>query len=383
MPRTSRATVAVPVALALLCLAVLLPATAAGGTTAAAPAAPAAPAAGTTGTVTFGPEPADCPATGGYECSTFEVTCAAPHDGLAPVAGRMAVGAETPGMRFKGIVMFFVGNDGMEYWGATEDRRLFLDELHNRGYRTIEVAWEEPYAEGTTGYRSLTCRPAAVVEWGAGVYASSGANPTAGDGVCGFCLVGTSAGTAQAAYPLVHHGLGHLVDAVVEVSGPAEADLVKGCRRTDPISPYQFFETSRSPARDRIDGAWDGGDEEAEACAASPHDASMEDEWAADSLVTGAGAVHAFPTTRWHFILGYRDGTGAAGQGIEFLNALHAGGTPVVHHDCMNGGHELMSSPKALRQLKAALEWKPSDGPDHPAPLPAPTIEPRCQVTRG
>lgn len=376
MSRLTRGAV-VATAVALLCAVLLAPAPVAAG---AAPSTGAAAA--TPGTLTItGPAPVGCPA-GGYECSAFEVACAAPYDSVPTIGGRMAVGAHTT-TRLKGVLMFFVGNDGMEYWGGTTERRAFLDDLHTRGYRTIEMAWAAPYAFGADGYVAMTCRPAVAVGWGAEQYASSGAQPVAGDGVCGFCLVGTSAGTAQVAYPLVFHGLAGLVDGALEMSGPAESSLFEACDRSTPASPFQYLEAPRSPARIRVDGAWDGGSATVGACEANPADVAFQPTWDANSLVTADAAVHAFPATRWHFIWGAKDTTGAAGQGQLFLQALFEAGSPLLGHDCMNGPHDLASSAKALRQLRAAVEWKPSDGPDHPPPLAEPAIDPRCVLTRG
>jgi hypothetical protein len=379
MSRLPRGIVAALAPVALLCAVLLVPGPAAAG---AAQPATATAAAATVGTLTVGgPAPEGCPV-GGYECSAFTVTCAAPYDSLPALAGRMAVGAST-GARLKGIVMLFVGNDGMEYWGGTPERRAFLDDLHSRGYRTIEIAWTTPYLWGTGGYLAQSCRPATVVEWGAGVYATSGARPLPGDGVCGFCLVGTSAGTAQVAFPLVFHGLAGAVDAALEMSGPAEADLAAACAREIPATPFQYLEVPRSPARARVDGAWDGGVVTAGPCESNPADAAFVPTWDANSLVTAPNATHLFPTTRWHFIWGAKDGTGAAGQGQLFLQALYEAGSPMLGHDCVNGPHDIGSNAKALRQLKGALEWVPADGPDHPPPLAEPSVEPRCTITRG
>lgn len=379
MRRPSRGVVVALATAAVLTAALMVtPGPAAAG--AAAP--PARAAAATVGTLTIdGSSSEPCPE-GGYECSDFTATCAAPYEAVAPVTGRMADGAHT-NTRLKGVVMLFVGNEGMEYWGGTPERRAFLDDLHTRGYRTIEIAWDEPYAQGTEGYLARTCLPGAVIEWGAAEYAASGAQPAAGDGVCGFCLVGTSAGTAQAAFPLVFHGLGDAVDAVVEMSGPAEGNLFLACSRSTPVSPYQYLEAPRSFARTRVDNAWDDGAVGPGKCESNPSDATFQSTWEANSLATGTNARHSFPTTRWHFIWGSKDGTGAVGQGRLFFDALHAGGTPMLGHDCMNGPHDLASSPKALRQLKTAIEWRPADGPDHPPPLGEPTVTPRCQLTRG
>lgn len=382
MPRPHVSSFAALVAGALLAAALLtVPAPASATATGPAAAGAAAAGAADVGTLTVtGSAPVGCP-TGGYECSTFEATCAAPHDGVGTLGGRMADGASTA-TRLKGVVMFFVGNEGMEYWGGTTERRAFLDDLHTRGYRTIEVAWSTPYAEGTEGYVARSCLPATVVGWGAAVYAASGAQPVAGAGVCGFCLVGTSAGTAQAAYPLVFHGLGGDVDAVLEMSGPAEASLLRACERTTPVSPFQYLEVPRSPARARVDAAWDDG-AAGGPCEANPVDLAFQPQWDANSLVTAPTAQHTFTATRWHFIWGAKDTTGAAGQGQLFLDALFDAGSTMLGHDCMDGPHDLASSPKALRQLKTAIEWRPGDGADHPPPLGAITVTPRCVVTRG
>lgn len=339
----------------------------------AGPAVPASPGSDPGLTVT-GPASGRCPT--GFACSAFTVACPAPWDGVAPLTGRLAVGEArgTP----RGTVLLFGGGSGMDYWGTTSERRAFVKSLRRDGLRTVEVAWDGPWAVGTVGFAGLSCRPAAVVAWGAAEHAASGAVAPAGDGVCGFCLVGLSIGASQVTHPLTTHGQAPVVDAVVAMAGPATADVAAGCRRDG--SALQYLEAERSPVRVRVDDAWDGGDPAAGPCEALPSDPSWEPTWQADGVAT-AGA-HAFPATRFHFVWGARDTTGAAGQGMAFLAALAAdGGTPMLDYDCVSAPHDVAATVDGLAAVRSALLWGPEDGFANVPPVPAPTVDPRCVVT--
>jgi hypothetical protein len=322
-----------------------------------------------------GPAPDGCPID--YTCSGFDVSCAAPWEEVAPISGRVAVGESLkPGLR--GEILFFTGADGAEYWGSgREERRSVVTGLRRSGYRTIEVSWTGDWGIGTAGFVGVTCRPTVVAEWAAAEYAATGAPPPSAPGVCGFCVVGTSVGTSQAVYPVAFHGAASLVDAVVSMGGPPTADVAAGCRRDD--TPLKYLNADRSPFRTRVDDAWDGGEPTAGACESKPHDATFEPTWLADSLVSAPQL--SFPDTRFHFLWGSRDPTGAVGQGITFLHAIADAGSALLDYDCISASHDLGGNRRALQELKEALVWRPADGFDNVPPLPTAGIDPRCVIT--
>jgi hypothetical protein len=317
-----------------------------------------------------GAAPDGCPA--GYECEAFTVECAAPYEAVAGRSGRLAIGAPTA--EHRGTVMLFTGRLGTAYWAGTPERRALLDDLRASGLETIEVAWDEPWADGTAGYAAVSCRPAAVVAWGADRWAASGVVPPVEPGVCGFCIAGTSAGASQVAYPLTFHGLAPQVDAVVAMSGPAMSDLQAGCRTLG--TPVSFLPPEESTGREQVDSAWDDGANTAGPCESQRRAGSFVEPWDANSLAVAG--EHLFPTTRVHFLWGAKDPTGAVGQGMLYLAALSKAGTPMLDFDCIGAGHDVGTTPAGLAALHDALLWQPADGFGHAAPFPEPSIAPAC-----
>lgn len=366
-------------AVLLAAAAVLLGGTAPGSAAAAPPDA-LSPGAVTTasGTLTItGPITEGCPI--GFDCSAFALSCATgSRTLLSPipdVTGRIAMAAATT--QLLGVVEFFTGASGEEFWGGTPERRDFVTGLRDLGYSTIEIAWDTPWGQGLNGMRMLSCRPAVAMEWAAGVYAASGATPPEGDGTCGLCVVGQSIGSSQVTHPLTFYGVADSIDAAVIMAGPAHADITAGCRRNR--TPFQFLEPGRSLARDRVDDSYDNGDPAPGPCASNPADLNFSRRWKRDSV--SSSGQHLFPTTRVHFVWGSRDNTGAVGQGELYLGALAAAGTPMLDYDCISTSHDVAGTPEGRAQLLAALQWVPEDGFDNVPPLPPPQLNPRCVVT--
>lgn len=317
-----------------------------------------------------GAVPDGCPV--GYDCSAFTAHCAAPDAGVAPLSGRFAVGAPIGEQR--ATVMVFTGRLGTAFWAGTPERRALLDGLRAEGFETIEVAWDEAWANGTQGYAAVSCRPASVVAWGADRWAAGGAAVPSVPGVCGFCVAGTSAGASAVAFPLGFHGLASRVDAAVAMSGPAMADLQAGCRSFG--TAVSFLPANRSTGRAQVDSAWDDGANVAGPCESQRRAGGFVSAWDGNSLAVAG--EHHLPTTRVHFLWGSKDPTGAVGQGMLYLSALAAAGTPMLDYDCIGAGHDVGTTPTGLARFREALMWQPEDGFDHAAPWPTPSLAPSC-----
>ena len=74
--------------------------------------------------------------------------------------------------------------------------------------------------------------------------ATAGYTPDPVDGVCGFCVLGGSGGSAQAAYSLSHYGLDAIVDGVFPIGGPTHAAIAKGCMRQNRAEDQYWYNGS-------------------------------------------------------------------------------------------------------------------------------------------
>jgi hypothetical protein len=316
-----------------------------------------------------GPLTEGCPV--GFTCSTVAVSCAAPYDAVPPITGSVAIGRYAGPRR--GTLVTFGGGGGQDFWMAGRAGKRARRPIAEAGIEVVAVAWDRSWNQGTQGLAALSCRPATAIAWAAERDAALGSVPPPGDGVCGVCVVGYSIGSSQATMAVAFNDIADVVDAVVAVAGPATADIGAGCRRDG--TPLQYMEPETNPVRVRIDDSFDDGDPSVGPCSALPADLTAAPAWDANSLVH-AGRV-SFPTTRFHFVWGSQDRTGAVGQGITELAALSAGGSPLLAYRCIVAHHDVFELRAGVLAIVDAVLWDPADGLFVP-PAPEPAMTPRC-----
>jgi hypothetical protein len=315
----------------------------------------------------LGPD-SDCPA--GFQCTLIRVTCANPD--VAPMTGRIAI-AGYGGTR-RGTLLAFGGGGGEDLWLAGLGGRPIRKRLSRAGLEVISVSWDEAWNEGTAGIAPLTCRAATVIEWASARDAAAGSSPPPGAGVCGMCVIGYSVGSAQVAEAVSFYDVGDALDAVIAASGPPTADITAGCRRDG--SPMQYLEPNENVMRLRIDAA-SGWEPNLGPCAVLPEDLSASPTWDASSLVL-SGRL-GFPTTRFSFVFGNTDRTGAVGQGIAYLSALYDAGTTQLGYACVPAHHDILEIREGRDAIMAALLWTPDTGaPLNVPPVPVAGLESRC-----
>jgi hypothetical protein len=336
-----------------------------------ASAAPAGPEPGLTITGTSAP---DCPQA--FTCVPFSVTCAPPYDNVPPITGSLALGRFAGARR--GTVVAFGGGGGGEYWMAHGGGRRFWKKFASQGLELVAVAWDQDWAKGDTGFVAAGCRPAAAIEWAVARDLEQGSIPPPGDGVCGLCVIGYSNGASQVATAMSYFAVADSVDAAIFVSGPSTTDIPAGCRRDG--TPLQYLEPDRNQMRMRVDDSLDGGLIELGACSVMPADESAVPAWQANSLT---GGRHTFAaTTRFHFIWGDADQTGAAGQGITYLGELYDAGTTLLVYDCVAASHGVFETTTGARAVVAAILLDPAARAPNVPPVPTPEITPRCPLTQ-
>jgi Calx-beta domain-containing protein len=315
------------------------------GLAAAPPAAAAEPLGALTVT---GTGDGSCPA--GHACTRFTVSCpgvSVDRDGFYAVSPSPA---GTP----RGVIVFFSGGSGTLYWGPDDPAEAALVErLHTQhGYVVVQVRWQGNWQAAPSGQAAglpaVSCRPATVIEhlYDA-VFLPLGLAVT--PGICGFCVTGTSGGSAQAAYAISHFGLDDVLQGVFPVSGPTHAAISEGCRRDVREEDLYWYPNGAS-----IDEAY-GFLTKNGPC--FKHDPSWDPTWEADA-VDAPGADHLHPGTRVHLILGEAD-IPQRTRGEDYVRTLTDGGSPYVEVSLVDDmGHALNAG--GIAALEDALTWAPN-----------------------
>ncbi len=309
----------------------------------ARPAPPVAAAPSPTGTFRLnGRLDSTCPR--GHTCRGFDVSC----PGISRVArGFLAEPAKPRSPR--GLVALFPGGSGKTWWlGDGPNAGPFLADLRDAGLHAIQIRWTVKWSMAPAGERiglaRLACRPATVVRYlRQTLYPQLGA-PRHAAGVCGFCVVGNSWGSAQAAYPLAYYGLDGMLDMVALASGPTSTMLAAACEG-DPDYRIEAH-TAEADATYGFTGS-DGP------CARE--NASWHDRWLADGVATG-GKDYRHPATRVHLILGGSDKPAVHNHARAYEARLRAAGTAEVTEEVIPGmGHSIKASAEGMKALLEAL----------------------------
>jgi hypothetical protein len=261
----------------------------------------------------------------------------------------------------RGVVMFFSGGAGTEWWAYTPPALDFLNGLRRDGFTVVQVRWIDPWLVAAPGEQAgparLACRPATTIQWVHDNLYVSLSNPGLKKGECGFCITGQSGGASQVSYALSHYGLEDIVDAVIPTGGPPHAALAKGCLRNPGEDAYWFASPGPAFVIDLSYGYRGNGP-------CSRHDPAFTARWQQDSVDTGGSDyVHA-GKTRIHFILIAGDPTVAPAHALDYAARLRpAPASPWVTVQSVPGTeHEIVRSPEGLAALGEALSGSANRG---------------------
>ena len=285
----------------------------------------------------------------GFDCSGFRVACP---NVLLDAPGFF--GTAPPLAPPRGLVVFFTGTSGSEYWTGSGVLTLpFMTSLRLDGFEVVQVRWTDGWltaARGETpGPALLACRPATAVQWiHENLSPTLRAGAEAGPGQCGFCLTGQSGGADQAFYSLSFYGLEGIIDAVLPTSGPTHSAMVQGCLQDD------GFTYGRSNAQ-LVDDSYGFVDDLEGAGPCVNHVPAFSATWNRDGLDTGADDS-VFETTRVHFIIGGMDPGEAPEHAEAYDEWLVASGSPHVTLQIVPGmQHTIYNSEDGLNALREAL----------------------------
>jgi hypothetical protein len=285
---------------------------------------------------------ADCPK--GWSCRQFVVGCPEVREAAR---GEIAVRAATGAPR--GMVVFYSGADGKDWWSVGERfTDPFFGRLLDGGLSLVQVRWVDSWIVSTrgedAGVMRLACRPASTIRWIHDHLYAAPASPAA-TGRCGFCVTGNSGGSSQISYAPAYYGLSDVVDGLFPTSGPGFADITKGCLGTDPA--YAYGDTEAATGIDASYGYAPG----AGPCAR--HDRAYVARWQRDS-VDGSG-TYRYARTRVEVIVGGADDTSAPAHARDYVARLRAAGQTVALNAIPGAPHRIQSSPDGLAALSTAL----------------------------
>ena len=292
--------------------------------------------------------PAEFPYPGcpdGHECRQLAVACPNVRE-----EARVTIAIAHPQTDARGVVVFFSGGGGRDWWADEGSTDAFLADVRSEGLAVVQVRWKDEWLGASTGEQAaphrLACRTATLLGViHRDVYQRLDA-PEPERGRCGFCLTGSSGGASQIAYAMAFYGLDDLVDVVIPTGGPPHAALAKGCLR-DPAFQKYWYEGASVQTIDTSWGFRGGGGP----CVS--HDEAFREEWDAASVDLG-GHDYTHPDTRIHVILGERDRVSPHAE--DYVARLRAGGSPDVTYEVVPGmGHSIADSPDGLNALLRAL----------------------------
>jgi hypothetical protein len=288
----------------------------------------------------------------GYSCSKFVIkSCSGVS---ADAQGVLGEADPTDMSSPKGVVVFFSGTEGKDWWSAPNPLAdQFLSRLRFRdGFVVIQVRWVDSWLKAPRGEQAgsahLACRPATVIDWVyRNIYLPLGITP--GPGECGFCITGNSGGASQASYALSHYGLDGILNAVFPTSGPAHAAQEKGCLPGFPDYRYEHN------VLDLLDYSFGFDDDHGDLGPCWTQDPSFSSRWNEESVDTGANDA-SHPTTRFEFVIGAGDSTSAVPHAADYRDLLEQDlSNDVTWAVVQNMGHSIQASKDGLRELERAL----------------------------
>ena len=287
-----------------------------------------------------------CPAT--FDCFKFKLT-ACPNvtqDDTGAVATSYPAGPP------RGVVVFFRGGSGADWWAFTPlSQRWMAGIRDNDGFVVVQIRYDIGWLTAPSGQQigpaHLACRTATVVQWiHDNIYLPLGINPIPGE--CGYCITGNSGGSSAVSYPLAFYGQDAILNAVVPTGGPDHAAITKACLL---VGGYSFNDQHR----DTIDESYGYRDPVTNPGPCHLSDPSWTPTWDADSVDIGGNDYH-YPFTRVEFIEGGKDSTGAPFHAYDYWQKLLQDPANEVTFDYLpNMPHKIAYYQPGLNALEKAL----------------------------
>lgn len=233
-----------------------------------------------------------------------------------------------------GTIVYLTGGPGVT---VSPDEQAIVPTLTAAGYKVLQVVWQS-VGSPPGGWQDVpahsvlagACRPATLLAWLRVQTHDSATLPA----TRGFCAQGYSAGSAAIAYSLAYYGGSNVLDYAQLLSGPPLADMAAGC--SVPAASADACGVTYSLAYEPFAISYVDRWEGLTTCqaGAGPSPAELA-HLAADSVLTGPGAVLGYPYTPIGLATCDKL-SAAAGMSVAY-EKLTAGAGTAVHRLCVSG----------------------------------------------
>ena len=243
-----------------------------------------------------------------------------------------------------GTIAMYSGGMGTIYYSKGKAGKLLIEEALKKGYRVIQIKWNEGWFAGSPGkqegFRKLAVHPATITQFVFENFAEKD-KP--------FVLFGGSGGAAQIAYMLSFYGIDAITDKAIIFSGFWMGRLDIGCFDNNPLNSHLHYSER---ARAIIDISLGFTSEDKGPC--ELRDTSFSDIYKNSSI--SQGGKYYYPNTDVYLIYGGNDQVGALNQGLTYYEQLISAKSPWVHMQIVEGaGHGLLRDSLGFETIRKVL----------------------------
>ena len=243
-----------------------------------------------------------------------------------------------------GTIAMYTGGLGTFFYSENEQGNAIIEESLKKGYRVIQIKWNEGWFKGSEekreGFRKLAVHPASITQY---VFDNLVEKDKP------FILFGGSGGAAQIAYMLSFYGIDTITDKAIVFSGFWMGRLDIGCFDAKPLNSRLHYSER---ARTSIDQSLGFNQETKGPC--ELYDTSYNDMYKNSSISYGGN--YFYPSTKVYLIYGGNDEVGALNQGLTYYEQLSSARSPNVHMQVIEGvGHGILRDSLGFETLRKIL----------------------------
>ncbi len=288
------------------------------------------------GEVAFNPKPDTCGTSKCYEFTSSSSQVFETKTGVLRI--------DEPEGATIGTIAMYTGGMGTFFYSDSEQGNAIIEESLKKGYRVIQIKWNEGWFKGSKekreGFRTLAVHPASITR-----YIFDNLIETDKP----FILFGSSGGAAQIAYMLSFYGIDNIADKAIVFAGFWMGRLDIGCFDINPLNSQLHYSKR---ARTAIDQSFGFNSDVKGPCELG--DTSYYDIYKNSSI--SHGGKYYYPNTIVHLIYGGNDQVGALNQGLTYYEQLLSAGSPFVHMQVIEGvGHGILRDSLGFETIRKIL----------------------------
>ena len=243
-----------------------------------------------------------------------------------------------------GTIAMYTGGLGTSFYSGKEPGNILIEESLRKGYRVIQIKWNEGWFKGSKenreGFRKLAVHPASITQY---IFDNLVEKDKP------FILFGRSGGAAQIAYMLSFYGIDNIADKAIIFAGFWMGRLDIGCFDSNPLNSQLHYSER---ARTVIDQSLGFNSDAKGPC--ELRDTTYYDIYKNSSI--SHGGKYYYPNTSVYLIYGGNDQVGALNQGLTYYEQLASSRSPYVHMQIVEGsGHGILQDSLGFETIRKIL----------------------------